>query len=108
MQLKHITDEVCPTCGSEATSENREVGYHVNGTRLESRKFACGCRLAYVPNYEEVQVTDLCSNGDAQKDKRRKRQAATEAIIKLLRSMDVDEKYRDAILRDLNYAMLRD
>ena len=45
MQLKHIKTETCPTCGAEAVYEERDTSYHVNGTRGESRQFACGLKL---------------------------------------------------------------
>ena len=63
MNLKHIKEEVCPTCGSEAISES--LGFKlIEGTREETRKFECGMVLRFYPHSLNVGIPTYahCSN----------------------------------------------
>ena len=69
MNLKHIKDEVCPHCGSQAVSEYKSERMHCNGTSEETRRFACGCVLRYSPNFQEVTETNECERSERYKKK---------------------------------------
>ena len=58
--LKSVKTIKCPICGcSEIVEESIEVScfndpkvkQHCNGTRWEHRKFLCGYKVDYIPNY---------------------------------------------------------
>lgn len=106
MQLRHIKDEVCHTCGAEVVSETRETREHVNGDRWETRQFACGCKLEYIPNYRKFQISRPCDNDPELVAKRAARDAAADKITAFVNKLDVDDEYKKAVLKELDRSYL--
>jgi len=106
MQLRHIKAETCPTCGAEAVYEERDTRCHANGTRGESRQFACGLKLSYSPNYQEVRTCRQCDNDPELVAKRTARDAAADKITAFVNKLDVDDAYKKAVLKELDRAFL--
>ncbi len=69
MKLDHINQENCHHCGAKATHEYKSEKMHCNGTSEETRRFACGCVLRYLPNFEEVTETNECERSERYKKK---------------------------------------
>jgi predicted RNA-binding Zn-ribbon protein involved in translation (DUF1610 family) len=55
LPFTHIKDEVCPQCGSAMVGESRG-NRHTNGNWNEYRRFDCGLRLHYSPNFDRVEL----------------------------------------------------
>lgn len=48
--LKHLSPK-CPVCGKELLSLAFDKRAHINGNRGEQVTYACGARIAYIPNF---------------------------------------------------------
>ena len=103
MNLKHIKEEACPTCGSEVLKEFRSATMHINGTRQETREFECGLALVYIPNFQNVGVPkwSYCSNDLKEIEKQKRRKLAKEKLVKYINKMKTD----DAFKKDLQVAI---
>ncbi len=60
MQLEHLTERSCATCAAPAIRDEAAPQAHCNGTREESRTFACGRKVHYSPNFRRVEVACEC------------------------------------------------
>ena len=103
MNLQLIKDEVCPECRSEVVAESC-LNRHCNGQGFEVRRFACGCELAWSPNFERMEVNSRCPKRPDAVARRAKRSAAFEAIQKAVAALDVDDEWKQDALFHLGYA----
>ena len=100
MKLAKITETSCPTCGAEICAEefaidhSGRVSQHVNGGRWETRAFACGHKLSYVPNFDKVEVIGLCAQDPRRVERDRLRRMATESLLEIIDESDVDEEWK--------------
>jgi len=74
MKLKSLKEEKCPICGCntivqesvdmDTIFDRNKIRTHANGGRWEHRKFACGLRLSYIPNFgkSEIDSYSVCRN----------------------------------------------
>lgn len=66
MELKYVKTKKCPICGcTEVVSESvntfqHKISVHCNGTEWETREFACGYAVQYVPNFKAEQEVSQC------------------------------------------------
>jgi len=81
----------CPDCGcSVVVCERKDVfngkiRQHVNGGKWDSRTFLCGRTLAWIPNFDKVQLKDQCTYREEYKECKAKL-AHIEAAIQQLQS----------------------
>jgi hypothetical protein len=107
MDLKHITTNRCPHCGCTIVTEETvettkgvngiEIRVHVNGQRWETSKFACGHKIAWIPNFSREEVKQECKQSDAAKLKKAKRAKATEEAKAFIATLDVDEDWKNDV-----------
>ncbi len=98
MNLKMITDQTCPSCNARTTAEScRDV--HTNGQPFETRTFACGSALRWSPNFHRLEVESPCPKNVEEVQRRAKRAQAYTALETFLQTLDVDDKWKAAVLR---------
>lgn len=104
MTLHHITEEVCRDCSSAVSIE--EVGFpHTNGTRQEYRTFCCGAKIEYVPAFRYTVQVRPCPNSPEQLKMKEQRKRLLNQLRELINAdVEVDEEYRKALIRALEYA----
>lgn len=103
MNLVHITAAECPTCGSFIVAESRSSRRHCNGQAWETREFACGCRIAWIPNYSESEIAHPCPKDPATELKNKKREEAKAKVLDLIESLDVDKAYKENLIIGIKY-----
>lgn len=96
MNLQFIKQATCPKCGASPSMESVKtcdgvISRHCNGETWETRKFACGYMIEWIPNYKSAQEYDLCEKSQAYKEKLRKRKDALEAMNTFIDNIDVDD-----------------
>lgn len=68
MQIGLIKEKSCPICSAEIVEQSVDTGFdgkilvHCNGQRWERVKFACGLKLEWIPNYQQVETRGECRN----------------------------------------------
>jgi len=102
MQLKDIQEEKCSVCGAMVTAETRDR-QHCNGSYNETRTFACGRRLHFIPNFMKVREVLPCPKSKEEVQKKDKRVKAAESMQQHLDSLDVDEAWKEAYASRVSY-----
>ena len=99
MELKEISEEVCPICGSEPVQETRK-NKHTNGHWNESRTFSCGLEIYFSPNYMKCGRSKYrtCSKDPVEIAKRQKRKAAVLKIKGYIKRLDCDTSFKEALI----------
>ncbi len=59
MQLRHLKEDPCSTCGASVRSEEI-ASTHVNGEQFENRRFRCGKEIRWIPNFSRVEIHSDC------------------------------------------------
>ena len=65
--LEYVKIKKCPICGceeivrEEISTMNGKISYHCNGERWETRAFARGYSVRYVPNFRAEEVISKCN-----------------------------------------------
>lgn len=93
MQLKLINATNCPNCLAETVSESCR-SFHCNGEGFEERQFACGCVLAWSPNFSRLETKIKCSRHPDEIEKNNKRKRATNAVLEYIKLLDVDDDWK--------------
>lgn len=76
-----------------------KISEHCNGQRHETRKFACGYEVSWIPNYNrEVPKEHSCNNDPELKLIKDKRSLAIEKLNKVIDELDVDKIFRHHLL----------
>ena len=116
--LNFLKGSECPICKCniviEETIEHEkfskfgklEYREHSSGGRWETRKFACGCKLEYIPNYSKTMISEYsaCTNNEDYINDKRKRQDFKKVLREFISNYkDVDEKYKEKMLDTLTY-----
>lgn len=65
IKLESIKTDVCPHCDCRSVVMESIDGHHVNGENFETRKFECGLKVAYVPNFSREEVKQRCKKDPA-------------------------------------------
>lgn len=102
MNLKHIKETKCPHCGARVTVE-KQRDKHCNGHWNESRIFACGCELAYTPNYKSTREVSECTQCDMYKSREKIRKKAIERLCGYISKMRVDSDFKETLLKKIRY-----
>lgn len=89
--LDHITNTVCPTCGSEVRLEFEERD------NFATKCFDCGFDLIYFVKTNAVEGAFICNNSKEYKEMIKKRVIAEEAIRAFIDYLDVDDDYKDNV-----------
>lgn len=102
--LNHISESRCPVCLSPPVKDEVEcyegkINVHVNGGRWEHRRFSCGLRISYIPNFGrnregDYQITSVCLNSLHEKEKAAKRKEAANKLRDFINNLDVDEEWK--------------
>jgi len=101
MNLPHIACHTCPQCGAQATHEHLSERTHVNGGRWETRTFACGLSLSYVPNFSAVETEGECIRSAEHQAKIKKREKLYSAIRAVIAESDADEYYKTNLVHSI-------
>lgn len=96
MNLKEIQEQTCETCGAIPVMESVEV-MHCNGHYFETRKFACGRTIRFIPNYMEIRVSSECPSHPDIQSQEGKREKAREAIQDFIGGLDVDDDFKSSL-----------
>lgn len=100
MLIRHIDVTQCPHCSSEICAE--EVSFvHTNGRQKEFRKFRCGYKLSYNPNFSRMEVVDLCEKSEDYLAINKKNEFYKESLYKL--SDSIDSSKTEKLKSILNY-----
>jgi len=99
--IKHIKTQKCPHCGAlpcrdsvDVDSGLGKIRLHVSGEQFESRDFACGYSVDYVPNFSREQVTGVCDQDPRVQAIRARRDKMRQAAIAVIDKMTTtDPKY---------------
>jgi len=94
MYLEHITYNICPTCGSSPVYEEKD-NQHCSGEWNETRKFKCGCRVKYSPNFSSETIASKCPKSPDVLERAAKRKLAREKLKKYIKKLDVDDSFKD-------------
>lgn len=89
MQLQHIKTPACPECGAPVSAEGVEHDrgkprVHTNGEKWETRTFACGLHIDWIPNFGREEHRGTCLQSPAYHAKvkeRRQRMGALKATL---------------------------
>lgn len=102
MNLQFIKATVCPTCLAETVAEEIN-GHHCNGQDFEVRKFKCGCKLAWVPNFERLEMQEKCPHSVDVVAKKFHRTQLIQNIIALIDKSEADEEFRKYVKSSVSY-----
>lgn len=106
--LKSIKTTMCPVCGCgeiveesiQTSNYNKpEVLRHCNGARWEHRKFLCGYRVQYEPNFSkevESKNSECCYNPEVITRKEKEKQDKRN-VIDLLESNNISQVIIDRV-----------
>ncbi len=101
-KLNHLVDETCDGCGSETVAIEKN-GRHCNGEWFETRRFSCGARIKFVPNYSRVEVDTPCPNTEKNKLMMIKRRTALESLQQYIEKLDVDKDCKQRLVDAFKY-----
>jgi hypothetical protein len=96
VDLKLIPHKQCPECKAR-TIEDSCRSTHCNGQGFECRTFECGAVWKWSPNFERLENPTACPNKPEERLKKQKRLEAKTALKKFLKSLDVDESFKQHI-----------
>jgi len=102
MDLTYITHAVCPDCHGVVTAESRD-NRHTNGEWNESRKFECGARVVYSPNFRTESFKVSCPHTQEVMEKTRLRREAKDRLEKYIKKMAVDDAFKDEVWMYVKY-----
>lgn len=100
MQLRMLKEERCQDCYAPTVSDSCR-SFHVNGQGFEQREFACGRTIAWIPNFERLEVKALCTRSNEGKERERKREQAKKDVVAYIGDLDVDQDYKTHLKRYL-------
>lgn len=110
--LRNLSATECPICKNNTiTSEsvetmNQEIRVHTNGGRWESRTFACGQKVSYVPNYskDELSTNSVCKNNPELQAKAIREKEFIESLIEFVENKETvqDQAFFDRIKYELS------
>lgn len=102
MQLVHLTSETCPTCSSRTVACEQRAR-HCNGEWFETRTYECGYKLDYVPNFSRAETVQICTKSEEYKTSKEKRRAAVDKLFKFVADLEVDDSFKNRVLKDFSY-----
>lgn len=113
MELKHIKTNKCPICGcSEVIMESvdREwngdgILYHTNGGRWETREFACGYKVQFVPNFGNEKVKKKCALDPGDLEKRKKHLEDCCKLIDFINENNIENDVVRSVYNNLCYGV---
>lgn len=114
MELKFIKGDSCPKCGCttvieeqvEIDRDTRKVRTHCNGGTFETRRFACGFKLVYIPNFLETREHEwdsTCHNCQEYRDKHLLKQKTAATIAGYLDRLKGDKEVMDMVREDVKH-----
>lgn len=118
MNMKFIKTERCPTCNAPPCEEGVEtdsfvfstnnqppkIREHVHGGTWEWRKFTCGYKVKYIPNFRQEQPSKYnhCLQDPVLVEAHDQRKVWLKEVVDYAKkSMDVDDCFRDYIVGKL-------
>jgi hypothetical protein len=106
--LKKILYDKCPHCGSLPTLEKRTNGNIQTSDFSELMEFECGLKLFCKVDTEHVDVICMCIYSDEYKEQSRKRISALSNLFSFIRSMDIDDDFKQIVTSSINKRFLYD
>ena len=113
MELKHIRTNKCLVCGcTEVISEEIEkefysskIRYHTNGGRWETREFACGYKVGFVPNDGEEIVKKRCVHDPIDLEKKKKYRDDCKKLLDFINENNIENDVVRSIYNNLCYGV---
>jgi hypothetical protein len=102
MKLDNIHQEVCDCCGAQIVAETRD-SQHCSGEYNETRRFGCGMKLHYSPNFRRIAIERPCPNLQAEVERYTKRKAAKEQMVGHISKLDCDDKFKAHLRTQMQY-----
>jgi hypothetical protein len=104
MQLDHIKDEKCPTCGAIVIVQKKK-DKHTNGHWNETVEFQCGAVIKWSPNYMRINKSccQPCPNSSEETTKKELRRIAISKLVEYINKLDVDKECKESLLNDLSW-----
>ena len=96
MDLKKLTHQDCPICGSEIIAEKR-YSKHTNGHWNEEQEFECGHRVRFSPNFMREHTVIECQKDPKVIKRDNQRKHACGLLEKYIERLKVDDAYREKI-----------
>jgi hypothetical protein len=95
----------CPVCGCSLIIVERREDQHSNGFWNEYRIFDCGLKLHFSPNFMKTSQDKYteCSHDPSVIDRKKKRKACREKLIKYINRLDVDKEFKELLLNEVSY-----
>lgn len=103
--LKNIKTIKCPVCGCtdiieesiDANYDKTKILQHCNGTRWEHRKFLCGYRVEYIPNYSKEFESKECYYDPKVIARKEKEKQDKERLIEILSENNISQVLIDRV-----------
>lgn len=104
MELKQITEQICPVCGASAVAETKDK-QHTNGHWNESRSFACGLKLEFSPNFMRTEKSKyyLCKNDPVTIAERARNEVALRKLTQYISRLNVSPDFRSDLTDAVRY-----
>lgn len=111
VELRHVRTYKCPVCGcTEVVSETIEtefgtnnIRYHANGGRWETREFACGYKVQFVPNFGNETVKKKCALDPGDLEKRKKHLEDCCKLIDFINENNIENDVVRSVYNNLCY-----
>lgn len=110
MDLKFIKTDKCPECDCDVVCRERvetdrgKIRTHCNGGHWETREFACGYTVQYVPNYMKEEVLHAC-NSDLKVLLRQYRIGTLKKeLINTINKSELDEKDKTRFINAIEWS----
>lgn len=102
MENLQIKDERCPDCGSITVHIYQAEASHCNGTKEETREYACGKTLRYSTNFKEIQELYGCTRTSVYLEKQKRIEDNVIRVIKYMKKtlkMNAEDCY--SVIKEL-------
>ncbi len=105
MDIKNIEETACPECGCRHIIEESVSAQHCNGHYNEYRKFDCGMKLHFSPNFMRTDPSphERCTQSGAFVEQRKIRVKAVDDLKAYICNMKTDEKFIEMLMDKFGY-----
>lgn len=104
MNLKHLKEERCPTCGNP-TKGIAVTATHCNGQQFESRTYECGHEVKWVPNFDRMEVARRCPKDPEEVASKEGERKACAELLGIIERKKWPESFKKALLYDIDFSV---
>jgi hypothetical protein len=104
MLMRKLKTIKCPVCGCTKVVRELSEKPHTNGLYNEYREFECGYTIHFCPNFPNVSETKVkeCFYDPEVKKRVMLQCQAMEKLGKMIPSLDIDEDFKNTLLRRIS------